>query len=351
MINYNEIINNISTERVEQILQKLHISYIDKGDYLLMRTVCHHADENEASEKLYYYKDNHFFMCYSECSGQNILTFLNNYYEVRGITKSFHELMDIIIDKAIDIEQGFETFRYQKDQRFNKKQQIILPEYNNGVLGVFSKQYPTEWIKEGITTTTMDKYNILYSISQNKIIIPHYDINNRLVGIRGRALDPIEAQNGKYKPVYIENKLYSHPLSLNLYGLNFTKDYITNSRTAIIFESEKSVMMMDSYFPNDNNSVAVCGSNFNKNQLLILLRNCKIDNIILAFDKEYQKKNTEESSKYFEKLRSIGRKYNKYCNFYYICDRENLLNYKDSPIDRGPEIFNYLLSKKIEIKG
>lgn len=57
----------------------------------------------------------------------------------------------------------------------------------------------------------MDKYNILYSISQEKIVIPHYDINNNLVGIRGRALNEWEIENvGKYMPIRIENKWYAH---------------------------------------------------------------------------------------------------------------------------------------------
>ena len=58
----------------------------------------------------------------------------------------------------------------------------------------------------------MDKFNIRYSISQNKIIIPHYNVNGELVGIRGRALNTQDIEQfGKYMPVQIENKWYSHP--------------------------------------------------------------------------------------------------------------------------------------------
>ena len=73
----------------------------------------------------------------------------------------------------------------------------------------------------------MDKFNIRYSTTQNKIIIPHYNADGQLVGIRGRALNEWEVENvGKYMPVQIEGKWYSHPLSLNLYGLNFNKEDI-----------------------------------------------------------------------------------------------------------------------------
>jgi hypothetical protein len=57
------------------------------------------------------------------------------------------------------------------------------------VLDVFVKKYPVEWLRDGITTAAMDKFNILYSISQNKIVIPHYSVEGELVGVRGRALN------------------------------------------------------------------------------------------------------------------------------------------------------------------
>ena len=44
------------------------------------------------------------------------------------------------------------------------------PIYSNSVLGCFVKAYPAEWLDDGITKETMDKFGILYSISQNKII-------------------------------------------------------------------------------------------------------------------------------------------------------------------------------------
>ena len=48
----------------------------------------------------------------------------------------------------------------------------------------------------------MKKYNILYSTWQQKIIIPHYDMNNNLVGVRSRALLPDDIELfGKYAPL------------------------------------------------------------------------------------------------------------------------------------------------------
>ena len=102
-----------------------------------------------------------------------------------------------------------------------KKERRELPTYEKGILDVFIKEYPADWEEEGISRKAMDKFNIRFSIGQNKIIIPHYNVRGGLVGIRGRALNQWEVENvGKYMPVQIEGKWYSHPLSLNLYGLD-----------------------------------------------------------------------------------------------------------------------------------
>ena len=250
--------------------------YKEDEKSLQFPTICHNANIEDASFKLYYYKDTKLFHCYTECGDTfNVFELLIRYYRTRGIEKNFYDVFSIIANNFQDSEEGFEYFIYKKQEKKEKRKLITLPEYNPSILNVFSKTYPPEWINEGITPATMDKFNILYSISQNKIIIPHYDINN---------------------------------------------------------------------------SVAVCGSNFNKNQLLLLLHNCKVENIIIAFDKEYEKVATDESRKYFDKLRMIGQKYSQYCNFYYLADTEGLLSKKDSPIDKGPEVFSRLLSKKVQIR-
>ena len=130
-------------------------------------------------------------------------------------------------------------------------------------MNTFSEYYTPEWLYEGISIQSMKQFNILYSINQNKIIIPHYNIDNLLIGIRGRALNDEDIAIGKYMPVEIEGIIYSHPLGYNLYGLNLNKDNIRKKKMAIVFESEKSVLLYETLFGRENNiAVAVCGSNF-----------------------------------------------------------------------------------------
>ena len=349
MIDYKGIIEQLDIEKIKDLLDQMDVPYQEKESYLVMPTVCHNEDADEASWKLYYYKNNHIFYCYTNCQSMSIFKFLKNYYETRNQDFDWYEdIYKVILDcsnyKQID---SFAPKKYKsKKNRYVYKEIPKLQTYPNGILDCFMKFYPPEWLNDGISEQTMDKFNIRYSTIHNKIIIPHYNINNELVGIRGRALNEWEIENiGKYMPVQIEGKWYSHPLSLNLYGLNFTKNNIKKNRICYIFESEKSVMQCDG-FQMDNCAAAVCGSQLNKWQVKILIKECHPQEIVVCFDKEEQ----PPDELYFNKLYKLCSKYKNYANFSFIYDREKLLEMKDSPSDKGEEIFRRLLNKRVRIK-
>ena len=67
---------------------------------------------------------------------------------------------------------------------------------------------------------------------------------------------------------------------------------------------------------------------------------------MISFDKE----NKKDDDLYFFKLWNIGMKYKNYCDFSFIYDRRGLLGLKDSPMDKGEEIFEKLLKERIKIK-
>ena len=348
MINYQEIIEQLDDTKVMNLLDKLNIPYQDKGSYLLLKTICHHANEEEASWKLYYYKNTHIFQCYTSCGSMSIFTFLKNFYTAQNIEYDWFIDIYELIRGCSTFNESFnqiKTYNPVRDEYIPMKTRQELPAYPEGVLDVFIKYYPIEWLRDGITKKTMDKYNIRFSISQNKIIIPHYDVNNRLIGIRGRTLNQWEIENvGKYLPVQIEDKWYSHPLSLNLYGLNKTKDNIKQCGIAYLGEAEKFVLQLES-FSMPNCAAAVCGNKINKYALDILIRTCHPQEIVVCFDKE---ENLYEST-YFNHLYEMCKKYKVYSNFSFIYDKENLLKLKDSPSDRGEDIFKRLLQTRVRV--
>lgn len=348
MIDYQEIIEQLDDDKVKHLLDSLDIPYDDRGSVIIMPTVCHNADAESASWKLYYYKNTHVFQCYTEDGAMSIFTFLKNYYECRDIEYNWYEdILQVILNcsaaqRQVEQSTGYHSIR---DNYSIKKSRQELETYPEEVLDVFIKYYPIEWLNDGISRAAMDKFNIRYSSSQNKIIIPHYDAAGRLVGIRGRALNEWEIENvGKYMPVQIENKWYSHPLSLNLYGLNFTKENIKATGIAYIAEGEKSCLQAER-FSIPNCVVASCGNKFNKYQLDLLLRICQPKEIILCYDQEELK----NSQLYFDKLYNIALKYKQYTNISFIYDKEHILQLKQSPFDVGEQKFLQLVKNRVKL--
>lgn len=350
MIDYQKIIDNLKDDKVIEMMKRLGADeYIEKENEIIFPTICHNINADDASMKLYYYKNNHFFYCYTECGGQSIFRFLEHYYESHQIDYNWYRDVLLVAQSCagnVDFDYKFvESYKSIADEYAKKTYIKELPEYSEKVLDTFVKKYPVEWLNDGITRAAMDKFNIKYSISQNKIIIPHYDINNRLVGIRGRALNQWEIDNvGKYMPVQIENRWYSHQLSLNLYGLNLTKENIKKYGYVYVFEAEKSVMQLEG-FNMPNCGVAVCGSNFHIFHLHLLLKYCQPKEIIICFDNEEH----DREDSYFFKLWNMCKKYSNYTSLSFVYDRKHLTDLKDSPTDKGEEVFKKLLESRVKV--
>ena len=349
MIDYEQIVKDLKDEEVIRLMYELGADRHEETDnYIIFPTICHNENATEASMKLYYYKDTHLLYCYTEDGPMSIYKFLENYYKTRNIEYNWgQDILKVVFQcsAATELTTKETIFKQSLKDKYRKRQSIQLAAYSPNVLESFVKQYPIEWLEDNISAGAMDKYNIRYSISQNKIIIPHYDINNRLVGIRGRALNESEIAYAKYAPVKIEDIVYKHKLSLNLYGLNHNWKNIKELGICYIAESEKAVLQSE-LFGEKNCTVAICGSSLNIYQIKLLMQHCQPKEIVLCLDKE----ELPGEDKYFYKLWDMCSKYKLYTNMSFIYDRENVLNLKDSPFDRGRNIFNKLLEKRVKVK-
>ena len=137
---------------------------------------------------------------------------------------------------------------------------------------------------------SITNHNICYNPSSQAIVIPHYDENGFLIGIRERTLIKENEIYGKYRPTYLNKQMYNHPLGFSLYNLNNSKNNIKILKKAIVFEGEKSPLLYESYFGRENDiSVACCGSNLSSYQLKLLL-DLGIEEVIIAFDKQFKTK-------------------------------------------------------------
>ena len=348
-----EINESLTMEDVENFLRSLGVDDIEKtSKFLVCPTICHNPLSEATSMKLYWYEKNKMFHCYTEC-GENMTIFdlYQRYMEINYHKVSFEEAKEYVQKflKQVIIEPTKPQENLKDKYDFDCNIQT-LDEYSPKVLDYFTNYHHPLWIKEGITEDVMDKFDIKFSIGQNKIIIPHYDLNGRLVGIRGRALDKRDIEGGKYKPILIGNTLYAHQLHYNLYGLYQHKEAIKRYRRAIIFEGEKSVLKDDVFYGKDSVAVACCGSKVNKYQINLLVKEFQVNEIVIAFDKEYDDSKSDEAKKYKENLYSICQKYSHLASMSFIYDYKNLLDKKDSPIDKGKEIYERLYLDRTKVR-
>ena len=75
-----------------------------------------------------------------------------------------------------------------------------------------------------------------------------------------------------------------------------------------------------------------------------------VSEIILAYDKEYDNCFDKKGKEYRQKLIEKCEKYRGLATFYYLFDEHNLLNKKDAPCDKGKDILEELMKRRIKIK-
>jgi len=351
--NIQKLKEKITDEDIKNILVEFNAYPIHENDEtIIFPTICHNINVEEASPKLYYYKNSKMFYCFTECQkSYDIISLLIAINKLRGNNYNFWDIANYLTDKIQYTEDFYDSrdlyvYNSTKDYYKQHSSKITTQYYDNNILNFFQNYLPYEWAAEGITYQNLLKYDIKYYSSENEIIIPHYDINKNLVGIRIRALNKEDIVFGKYRPLKLENKIYSHPLSQFCYGLWNNKNNIQKTKQAIIVEGEKSVLKGEQL--EYNNLVACCGSNISKVQIMQLI-NCGAKEIIIAFDKEYKNNKDKKNEIYYNKLNELASKYKLYCNFSFIFDFWNILEEKDSPIDRGIDNFNYLFQRRIKL--
>lgn len=357
----DEIKEKLTTSMVFDIVNEFggEPSYSDFG--FISTTICHNKPK-EGSRKLYYYENTKLFKCYTGCDEYfDIFELLKKIHILRGHKEwSLYDSVRWIASRygfgpKFEIEDKFNLPDWDVFEKYQKiantkaeVKKIQLPAYDINILK--NLQYPiiADWVDEGITKEILRKNLIGYYPSGEQITIPHFDIDGRFVGLRGRALGEDDAKRfGKYRPIVIGNTMYNHALGLNLYNINNSAEHIKTAKTAIIFEGEKSCLLYQSYYGRENDiTVACCGSSVSQIQIQILL-DLGVKEIVIGFDRQFKERNDEEFVHLVKNLKSINSKYNKYATISFLFDKENKLPYKASPIDCGSEIFLDMFKKRI----
>ncbi|MGL5623994.1 hypothetical protein, partial [Cetobacterium sp.] len=152
----------------------------------------------------------------------------------------------------------------------------------------------------------------------------------------------------KYMPLVIGDFVCKYPTGSNLYGLNINRENIKRSKIMIIGESEKFVMQHNTFYPDQSVAVALNGSSLSYEQIKYI-KDLGVEEVVLALDKEF--KDASEEKEYAEKIvNSIIKKLHPMFKVSIIWDKDNLIEYKDSPTDQGKEIYEKLYKNRVIYK-
>lgn len=372
--NKDKIKNSLSIGQVFDLVSELGGEPIMNNGYFTAQTICHNHI-GDGSRKLYYYDNTKLFRCYTECNDvfdifelvmkvKNIsqdkkIRYDENGKEVLDDWMLFDAIQFVAIFFGFEPEnqnfsikhtelQDWDFFnKYEENSLLKNKQIVELHIYDKKILKYLPRPRIIEWEQEGIKDEISYQYGICYDPHSNGIVIPHFDKEGQLIGIRERTLIKEFEKNGKYKPAILNGIMYNHPLGFNLYNLNNSKDNIKNLQKVFIFESEKSCLKYASYFGIENDlSVAICGNSISNYQIS-LLKDLNVQEIIIALDKQYKTIGDEEWKRWTNKFYQIHNKYGKYFQISYMFDFDKYLDYKDSPIDEGKDVFISLYQNRI----
>lgn len=187
------------------------------------------------------------------------------------------------------------------------------------------------WEAEGISDSSLSRFQVFYDSFSDRLVYPIRNIDGKIVNVGGRALDPQWKEKNMRKYCYF----FQWGTINTIYGVAENMEYIKKHGEIIIFEGCKSVLLADTW--GIKNCGAILTSHLSNLQLKILASlGCRV---VFALDKDVDVRKDSN----IEKLK-------RYVNVYYIHDTSDLLDAKDSPVDKGKEVFETLYKDKIKYR-
>lgn len=365
-----DILKKLTREDVKHILVDMYgVDFIhDRDGNIIFEAICCASQKH----KLYYYDTSKEeigkFHCYRCGTHGNIIDLIEH---LSGTPfseniKTIAKYIGVSISSRRN-KRGFTRIEEEnRDLEFlnihnRKKHEIrrVETDYDDGVLEWFSEEYPLCWQEEGIDGYSAEKYNFRFDHNRNRAIIPVRGIEGNLIGIRVRNFETTTVERGfKYMPLDFQGLSYRFPTSTTLYGLYENQNTIRRKRKAIIFEAEKSVGIIDTFYQGECFALATYGTNFSAYHRDVLIE-LGVTEITFAWDKEYCEEYYDEKYDgtkeqnlmfaYFNKLKKACKLLHSYMTVNLLIDFDSKLDMKDAPCDKGKQTFEYLMKNKVTI--
>ena len=351
-IDVKKLKKSLSLAHHKQIMQALGIpAYSENKEQIIYFSGDKNKDALKGSPKLYFYKDSQIYFGYTSSRSYDIISLVQTRLALLKQPCSFLDACQFILDTTninpdsiSHIKKDGHIYDWSNLERFIRVRKYgnQLSEYNRNIIDTLPPLYPQAWIDEGISEETMDKYQIRYYERCNQTVIPCFDDEARLVGVRVRNWDKDRVEQAKYMPlVTLDGQCYKFNTNQVFYGINYNKPEIERTGKVIIVESEKAVMKLDTYMGRHNIALGMYGSNLGiqrRNQLLKM----GVNTVSYVVDNDFIGQDDEFFEQWREKIRHFIKLWDGFCRVEIVWDNLGLLGPKENATDRTKEVWEQL---------
>lgn len=327
----SDIIDSIDI--VEYISQYIDLEQKSDGEYWGLSCF---TDEKTPSFSVN--PDKKYFKDFSSGKGGNLVQFVIEHDHVSvpvaiNILKRYANISESEISGRSDSRLEATKIAKRYRQRIKSPPKMTAKILHPGIMSqyIFDRDKLKLWTDEGIDINTLYQFGVRYDAFDNRIVYPIRDYEGNIISVCGRTCDP------DYKSKNIRKYTYLQSIgSLDtLYGLYENRDSIIGAKEMIVFEGAKSCLKAHDW--GYCNTVALLTSHLSLNQLKFLIRFCSFNDvqIVFALDSDIDISQDENI-----------RKLCLYARVFWLKNRDELLQPKDSPVDKGQTVFENLYRRR-----
>lgn len=350
----------LTLSHYDTILRELGIPIFSKSN---TEWRCWSGEKNrnpmDGSPALVFFPDTKIFIGYTSSRSYDCISLVQTRLNLLGQTCSFLDACNWILEKTgldptkitkpltnTHVYDWSELERFVRVRKYGNQ----LPEYNRNIIDTLPTLYPQAWIDEGISEETMAKYQIRYYERCNQTVIPCFDSEARLIGVRVRNWDKDRVEQAKYMPlITLDGQCYKFNTNHVFYGINYNKPEIERIGKVIIVESEKAVMKLDTYMGRHNIALGMYGSNLGiqrRNQLIKM----GVNTVSYVVDNDFIGQDDEFFEQWREKIQHFIKLWDGFCRIEIVWDNLGLLGPKENATDSTKEVWEQLWENREIIK-
>ena len=352
-IDVKKLKKSLSLAHHKQIMQALGIpAYSENKEQIIYFSGDKNKDALKGSPKLYFYKDSQIYFGYTSSRSYDIISLVQTRLSLLKQPCSFLDACQFILDTTninpdsiSRVKKECHVYDWSNLERFIKVRKYgnQLSEYNRNIIDTLPPLYPQAWIDEGISEETMEKYQIRYYERCNQTVIPCFDDEARLIGVRVRNWDKDRVEQAKYMPlITLDGQCYKFNTNQVFYGINYNKPMIEQTGEVWLGESEKFVLKLDGWFGPKSCALAMYGHQLGmqrRNQLIKM----GVKRVVYCPDMDFIGQDNAFFEDWCKSVRRLCDMFKGYCQVDIVWDDSGeLLGPKENATDRDKETWDKL---------